>query len=243
MVLSKYFNEYEHWIRCIIAINHHIRNALLDILHDPENGLPRNSKKLYNELEKEYEKGKNNKLKYLIKKKILSTEEINLLMPDSGISNSQDWDITVIIVVIRNFYKGLKAPKGGWGTIPNDDDISLAAYLVLAREIRNLFFHSVMDKFKPLSELEFQMKTIKKILVGLAYKNIDDFDAEDCLYMIDLAVVKKALQISSNSTYSCEKCSRQLEKSKFNHVIDKITQQLEKKEEEGMFKFFMHPFF
>ena len=231
MILSRLLNEYEHWFRCIIAINYHIRNALLDILHDQYNGLPRNPNDLYEKLDKDY-----CKLKKLKAKKILSEDEINFLMPSSRESNSQDWDITVIVVMIRNFYKGLKPPNGtdGWKTKkPEHDDFSLAATLVRAREIRNLFLHNVMDKFKPLSEFETQMDAVRVVLVGLQYKNMDDFDADDLLYMIDLADIRKSIQLGLNSTYECEKCGLQLDESKFKDVIDNITEELKKKEKEG----------
>ena len=237
MILSKLFNKYEHWIRCIIAINYHIRNALLDILHHSSNGLPRDPKDLYEQLDKEYNKRKNSKLRNLFEKKILSKEEIKSLLPRSRESDSQDWDIPVIIVMIRNFYKGLKPPKGenGWKTKkPEDNDFSLAAYLVLALEIRNLFFHNPMERCRPLSEFESQMIYVRDILVGLRYRNLADFVADDCLYTVDLADIRKSIQIGLNSTYSCEKCGLQLDENKFKNVIRDITEELKKKEREGI---------
>ena len=235
MIPSKFFNENEHWIRCIIAIYHHLRNALLDILHDPDNGLPRDPKDLYDKLKKELNKNKFSKLI-----KTLSDQQIAILMPSCKRSNSQEWDNTLIIAIIRNFYQGLDPPKGedGWQTKkPEDDDLSLAAYLVLAREIRNFFVHNVMDKFKKLSDFKLQWDAIRTILVGLKYKNMADFDANDCLYMIDLAVFRKAMQIGSNSTYECDNCGVQLDENKIKDVINDITEELKRKESEGINSF------
>ena len=207
MVLSKLFNEYDHWIRCVIDINHHVRNALLDILHDEENGLPRDPKKLYKKLDDEYNKSKNNKLKKLCEKKLLNNKQLAILRPSCRESNSRDWDIPLINMMIRNFYKNLRPPKGGWKIeSPEKDDFSLAAFLLLSGEIRNIFFHAVMEKYIPLGEYKSKKEDIRNILVGLGYKNMREFDEDDCLYTVGLADIRKLMEIESNTIYSCESC-------------------------------------
>ena len=240
MVLSKLFNDYDHWIRCVIDINHHVRNALLDILHDEINGLPRDPTELYKKLSEEYNKSGNNKFqKYFdgVKDKI----EGAVLMPSCKKSNSKNWDNTLIVRMISIFRKDIKTPKGkgGWSTkTPDEDDFPLPAYVILAREIRNLFFHSTMDDFKPLCEYKSKKEDIRNILVGLGYKNMLEFDEDDCLYTVGLANIRKLMEIGSNANYSCESCGLQLNESKFKEVVDEMIDNLKERDRKCYQMFF-----
>lgn len=222
MVLSKLFNEYGYWIRCIIYVNHHIRNALLDILHDDEYGLPRDPVELYKWLTKEYNKSRKNKFrKYFdsVKDKI----EGLILMPSNKESHSQNWDNTVIVRMISIFRKDIKAPIDGWQSKEPDidEDFPLPAYLILAREIRNLFFHSVICKMT-LYEYKLKKENIRNILVGLGYRHMLEFDNDDCLYTIDLEDIRNLLAVEYNSVYICKACGIDLNESEFKAVVGEI---------------------
>ena len=221
MVLSKLFKEYDYWIRCIIYINHHIRDALMDILHDEKHGLPRDPDELYKNLDKEYNKSKKNKFrKYFdeVRNKI----EGPILMPSNKKSDSKKWDNMVIVRMITIFRKDIKQPVDGWSAKkPDDKDYPLPAFLILAREERNLYFHSVICKMT-LKDFTSRKEDIRNILVGLGYKNIQEFDEDDCIYTIDITDVRKLLCNEFNSVYICKCCGVELNKSDSKAAIKTI---------------------
>lgn len=262
MVLSKLFNEYDYWIRCIIYINHHIRNALLDILHDNEHGLPRDPVELYKRLDEEYnksveaelveerkkpeKKGKKSKKDEKPKMEdefreyfdsVKNIIEGSLLMPSNNETDSQKWDNMVIVRMITIFRTDIPAPKKkhGWKCkkpaeedyleAPDGESYPPPGYIILARETRNLFFHSVICK---MTHKEFKLKKedIRKILVGLGYKDIQEFDEDDCLKTIDLANIRQLLSIDIGSVYLCNKCGIELNESDFKAVVDEIIVEL-----------------
>ena len=228
MVLSKLFNEYDYWIRCVIFVNHHIRNALLDILHDDKHGLPRDPVGLYERLTEEYNKSsRNNKFRKFfdsVKHKI----EGPILMPSNKESDSQKWDNTLIVRMISIFRRDIREPKNGWTSKESDvvdEDFPLPGNLILAREIRNLFFHSVICKMT-LYEYKLKKENIRNILLGLGYKHILEFDEDDCLYTIDLADIRELLSIEYNSVYICKTCGVNLNEPEFKAVVNEIISNL-----------------
>lgn len=235
--LSKLFNDYDYWLCCIIYINHHIRNALLDILHDEEHGLPRDPGRLYVRLKKELEKPKKKDEFREYFESVKNKSEGAILMPSDKASDSQNWDNTVIMRMITIFRTDIPAPnnrkkwtskksdlKGEDYQKPGDKNYPPPAYLIEARDERNLFFHSVICKMT-LPKFKLVKENIRSILVGLGYKNLEEFDNDDCLNTIDLPNIRKLLNTEFNYVYRCKRCGFT---SKFKEVVDTIRNNLER---------------
>ena len=79
-----------------------------------------------------------------------------------------------------------------------------------------------------MTHKEFKLKKedIRKILVGLGYKDIQEFDEDDCLKTIDLANIRQLLSIDIGSVYLCNKCGIELNESDFKAVVDEIIVEL-----------------
>ena len=110
-------NDQDHdfypWIRVNLAIEVFIKKGLLCFLHntfgDPSyTGLPVDPVELYSHMEN-FKNDKQNELR-----EVLSRRDWDRLCPTSaGKSNSNDWDVTLIMVVITNSSQ-LPAPDNSW---------------------------------------------------------------------------------------------------------------------------------
>ena len=122
-------------LNCLVAVNVHIRNALLEVLHDPQRGeVPSDPEKLFNFFHRQQ-----NTIKKLKKKRnqrnkrpILNSNQVALLLPRNKRTFSRDWNIPLICVVIINF-SNLPPPKNGWFRPLGSRDFSVSASVVVAR--------------------------------------------------------------------------------------------------------------
>ncbi|XP_066926282.1 E3 ubiquitin-protein ligase DZIP3-like [Clytia hemisphaerica] len=83
------------------------------------------------------------KITKLKNKKILQQDQVDkLLPPNSNATDSSQFDITLICILIRNCTK-LPGPLNGWDdNKPPPHDQSLAAFVIRAREWRNFVHHT-----------------------------------------------------------------------------------------------------
>ncbi|XP_066931781.1 uncharacterized protein [Clytia hemisphaerica] len=174
-----YILQSEYWIRINLALEYCIKEALIDVLHNVHNdtsytGLPTCRKQLH-QIFVQYKQNKKHELN-----KVLKKEQWEILCPQNGLSNPEDWDITLLIAVLRSVV-GLQ-PAGGWkikSLQPNDK--SIGAFLFLIRNLRNELMHGSINAVPNLQAFKQLRSRIENILLGLKYKNMQVFyDLESC---------------------------------------------------------------
>lgn len=161
----------QYWMRVIITLQICIKEALICILHNYHQdgsytGITDDEVLLHAKMiqfkKKFYEK----------LKKIIHKEQWDILCPASGKSNSRDWDITLVVLVIR-YEKIIPAPLGGWGQkVPHKNDTSLAAFCLLAKQLRNELLHSSVNDIQNEQDFLKYWKRMGHILKGLGYNNM-----------------------------------------------------------------------
>ena len=141
VTVAQAIQEIENWLRLATLFHEPLKEALLAVLHNDYNqnyvGLPRNPVALNTELRK-----RQGTINQLMKKGVLKKDQVNILLPPkSNQTNSQTFDITLIIVLIISFTT-LPPPRNGWKKHPLPTDISPAAFALLARDWRNRLLHA-----------------------------------------------------------------------------------------------------
>ena len=214
--------EHRRSIKCYIAVSCHLKDALLDVVHDANHGgVPKDPAALYQFFDK-------NKDKIKKLQKILKQDQIDLLLTQNQRTFSDKWDITLICVVIINF-TSLQPPVKGWKVSPPDStDTSIAAFVLIARSLRNLFNHATWKTF--FEEIDFKpfFDETRKVIAGLKYKNIDQFnDLENDL--VDQVLFKDDIDVFMNNITAIERES----------VITEVLDWLKKENEKGIYFFFL----
>ncbi|XP_066910651.1 uncharacterized protein [Clytia hemisphaerica] len=175
---STLVNTHKYWTKCVLALSVHGKKALLRVFHNDIGGnyagLPKDPAQLYNFFNQQKNRKILNKLK---SSKTLKQDQFDLILPpNSNLCNSNSFDITLIVLLIITFVN-IPAPLGGWKKVPKANDQSLAAFVVLIRNLRNLILHGSLNDF---DEPYFNKiwKDIKDCLIGLQYDQtmLQDFD-------------------------------------------------------------------
>ena len=161
----------EFWIRVNLALEVCVKEALIDILHNIHNdpsykGLPTDPIDLYQYLLRCKSKQAYKKLK---------PDQWALLCPTSGRSNPIEWDITLIVFVIRN--ETTLKPLHGWSTdkSPPLTDITKGGCIDHAKHLRNDLNHGSVDAVSTQPKFDRYWDRIKRILKGLDYQNMKKF--------------------------------------------------------------------
>lgn len=172
----------DYWIRVNLAVELHIKDALLDILHNSSNdpsyqGLPTNGYLLYQRMV-QFKTSHGKKLA-----RVLKQDQWDTLCPNSGISNSQEWDITLITVVIINVLQ-LPPPINGWNQPPHVSDTSKAAFVLRARKIRNEIKHGSLKDISTNQQFNQIWTQTEKALHDVGYnqnkmKQFNDLETND----------------------------------------------------------------
>uniref|UniRef100_A0A7M5VER8 DZIP3-like HEPN domain-containing protein n=1 Tax=Clytia hemisphaerica TaxID=252671 RepID=A0A7M5VER8_9CNID len=145
--IEKLINDIQFWLRLATFLHEPIKLFLIWILHnlgnDPSyNGLPQNPQLLFQELSTPANQKKINRLKG----KVLKQDQLDLLLPPNGnATDSSTFDVTLLCILIRNFTT-IPAPMNGWSDKnPPAHDLSIAAFVIRAREWRNFVHHTDPD--------------------------------------------------------------------------------------------------
>ena len=123
------------------------------------------------------------KLYHLFKtKKIITQPQWDKLYPPPPrIPNIQEFDITLLIILLRNIC-GLSPPTTGWNVMPGSTDNSREANIVRIRLFRNNFFGHVPGT--DVSRLDFEVHWVEVgsalRTLGLNQAEIDRLKAEEC---------------------------------------------------------------
>ena len=222
---SSLTNEKKKSIKCHLAVNFHCQQALLEVVHDPNyNGLPKNEEELY----QFFSKPENIKKIRNLQKKVLKDDQVDLLLPKNQKTFSNKWDVTLICVVIINFTK-LPPPTNGWKKELDPTDVTVAAFVVMARHSRNKNNHSTLDSF--IDDVKFNdfFIEMRKIVVGLNYTQISKFD-DLAIDTIDQALFEKHVASFMENIENSKK-EKEI-------VITEVLRWLKKDNEKSMFIFF-----
>ena len=174
MTSSSNVNSAENWQRGNLIGELCIKGAYLDVLHnrigDPSYiGLPEDGVLLYRRMVT-FKANKQRELQNVFRR-----EQWDLICPKSGRSNSNDWDITIIRVVIQ-YECGLLPPIAGWkGKLHSIMDITIAANVCLAKDIRNELKHGTIKDMNDSAKYNNLIIRIEQVLLGMKYVKMELF--------------------------------------------------------------------
>ena len=210
-------------IKCHLAVNFHCQQALLEVVHS--NGLPKNEEELYQFFAKAENR---NKIRNLQRQRLLKDDQVDLLLPQNQKTFSNKWDVTLICVVIINF-TDLPPPTNGWKKELDPTDVTVAAFVVMARHSRNKNNHSTLDSF--IDDVKFNdfFIEMKKIVVGLKYTQTSKFD-DLAIDTIDQALFEKDVASFMENIENSKK-EKEI-------VITEVLRCLKKDNEKSIFIFF-----
>ena len=156
-----------NWFRLVLLLFGPIREALLNILHDSSYGLPRPPADLFKSLSKPSIKLK---LSNLRKKGILKKNQWELIFPiGKQETNSNLFDVTIIVLLIEVCTTLWPANSNWRDKNPPLEDISVAAFVIRARELRNYLQHFPSTDQLDNDEFQIKWKDGIDILIGLSY--------------------------------------------------------------------------
>ena len=186
----------EYWIRVNLAIEYCVKNVLISVLHNLDNdatyqGLPQDATLLYQRMLQCKQDVKHSL------HKVLSDDQWDILCPSNQETNSKDFDITLLVAVIRSVV-GLK-PKEGWNIkVLESNDTSIGAFVFSAKILRNEIKHGSVDNIQDLNKFQHYWQRIRDILVGLHFTDMASFDLlETC--PLDKCIDTISKQTSDNT--------------------------------------------
>ena len=161
--------KFEFWFRLGLFLHEVLKTALYNVLHNTYgdslyHGLSKTPKDLYNELDQTFR----SKIDKLYQKGVISRDQYLIIFPNNKQTDSTKFDVTLLVVLIRNCLN-IPAPANGWNDKnPHIRDQSLAANAIRAREWRNFCHHHDPDS------IDLNMFTVKwdegvNIAKGLGY--------------------------------------------------------------------------
>ncbi|XP_057309707.1 uncharacterized protein LOC130647763 [Hydractinia symbiolongicarpus] len=189
----------ENYIRLLTCLNYAGRRAALHIMF--KHGLPQDKKLLYQKLllfQPTFLKLKG--------KKIIKEKEWDLLYPKSKETQYEEFDVTLICIVIQNC-TSLTPPIGGWKIkTPQVKDKSIAAYLGHLRAFRNKLSHYGNTKMSN-ADFETFWSELLIILTGLQFQvsSIQELYncPLDCTYEYRNAIVKSQVDLCYDKLKDC----------------------------------------
>ena len=170
---SSVITNCEYWIRVNLALEYCLKEGLINILHnsnsDPSyRGLPNNSTQLFHRMQ-QCQQNRNHSLHNVLRK-----EQWDILCPANQQTNPYNWDITLLVAVIRSELK--LQPLGGWKIKTlNGNDRSIGAFVFLIRNLRNEINHGSIDDIDTLAKFTTYWNRIENILIRINYGNMQLF--------------------------------------------------------------------
>ena len=115
-------------------------------------------------------------------KKVITQPQWDKLYPHPPkISNIQEFDITLLVLLLRNIC-GLSHPSTGWNNLPSTTDNSREACIVRIKLFRNNFVGHVPET--DISRLDFEARWVQVstvlLALGLNQVEIDRLKSEEC---------------------------------------------------------------
>ncbi|XP_046857878.1 uncharacterized protein LOC124451301 [Xenia sp. Carnegie-2017] len=112
-----------------------------------------------------------------LKFKVISKEQWNLLYPSTGSPDIENFDISLLTVLLRNIC-GLTAPHSGWNNLPSSSDTSISANIARIKFYRNEVYGHIAKTSVDDSEFEYLWQEISKALVGLGIQQTEIDEAK-----------------------------------------------------------------
>ena len=169
--------DYEYFIRVNLAIDICLTDALFGILHneysDPSYpGLPKDKKQLYQILAN-FKRRMEKQLK-----RFVHQDQWNILCPSSGETDSEELDVTLILVVVE-YESHIQPPTHPkrWRADPNAivNPVNEADFCVMAKHLRNEVKHGRISNIITISQFNGYWTRIENLLIGLHYSKMDIF--------------------------------------------------------------------
>ncbi|XP_046857835.1 uncharacterized protein LOC124451253 [Xenia sp. Carnegie-2017] len=111
-------------------------------------------------------------LESLRKRSVINKEQWNLLYPSTGLPNLENFDISLMTVLLRNIC-GLTPPHGGWDNLPFSSDFSISANIARIKFYRNKVYSHISTTSVDDSTFEQLWDEISKALVGLGIQQTE----------------------------------------------------------------------
>ena len=175
---SKIVVDNKNYLKCTLSIDIHLKDALLEMCRDStlvSFPLPADGADLFKFLN---DPKRRKKLNDLMSRKKIFKDQYDLLLPQSGLTDSTKWDVTIITLVAVQFL-GLSA--------------ALKAIVEDARKSRNGVKHGNAEDYKAQQKFDDTMDDIDKLLIKLNYTKLGDFQnlRNNNNIQIDLNVLMK----------------------------------------------------
>ena len=156
-----------------------IKDELLKILHNPNNGLPSDPQQLHAKL-LAFKQTHQHQLRKVIKEhqwdKLCHVCD-NTCPPAcsrAGVTDSSTFDVTLIVILIRHFNLAT-APINGWNKLLDPNDQTDGAFVIRARDLRNVLNHSTTTDLNKTFQTHWY--EAECILIGLKSPNLALFRA------------------------------------------------------------------
>ncbi|XP_046858512.1 uncharacterized protein LOC124451957 [Xenia sp. Carnegie-2017] len=107
-----------------------------------------------------------------LKFKVIKNMQWGLLYPSIGDPDIENFDITLLTVLLRNIC-GLTAPHGGWDNLPSSSDTSISANIARIKFYRNKVYGHISTTSVNDKEFEYLWQEISKTLVGLGIQQTE----------------------------------------------------------------------
>ncbi|CAB4015152.1 Hypothetical predicted protein [Paramuricea clavata] len=110
-----------------------------------------------------------------IRHTVIKPPQWQLLFPASGVPNSNDFDITLLTILLRNIC-GLPSPAAGWNAMPPASDTSISANILRIKLYRNDVYGHISSAQYDNVKFETLWQDISKPLVklGIPQQDIDE---------------------------------------------------------------------
>eukprot|EP00111_Clytia_hemisphaerica_P018478 TCONS_00054676-protein len=149
-----------NYLIATLSIDIHVKEALLESCRDTsfvKVSLPADGVDLFNFFT---EPKRKRKLDSLLKQNSIYQDQYDLLLPQNCLTESKNWDVTIIARVAGEFL-----------FLPN----SSKAIIKDAQKSRNGIKHGNPEEFKQQQKFNDTMDDIKKLLIELNYAKMNDF--------------------------------------------------------------------
>ena len=121
-----------------------------------------------------------------IRKCVINDRQWDLLFPASGSPDSNDFDITLLTILLRNIC-ALPSPRRGWDVMPPATDTSVSADIARIKNLRNeIYGHTAKTEYDDTTfENYWQDISTPLIRLGISPKDIGDLKVASLISKIE----------------------------------------------------------
>ena len=110
-----------------------------------------------------------------MRKRVIKDPQWDLLFPASGSPDSNNFDITLLTILLRNI-SGLLSPTKGWDVMPPASDTSISADIARIKVLRNeIYGHTARPEYDDITFAKYwQDISTPLIMLGIPRNDIDE---------------------------------------------------------------------